>query len=288
MRPSVGARILIVEDTPHNLQLMTYLLETHKHTVIPADTGERGVELAQASRPDLVVMDLQLPGIDGYQALATLRSSPGLADVPVIAVTSFAMVGDRDRALGAGFDDYLTKPIDPQTFRQEINTHLPEHLRGSLPVPAEAEPARSADPAVPGPTGQRVADVLVLDDSLLNQTLLRSVLEPHGFRVRTAFTVEEAIAAAEDICPDLVLSDIHVGRQTGAALLAHIRSVPHLTIVPFAFITATTDWHDPQLSDGETHVIHRPIDPEALLNEVNALLDQRFDGRPSAISVSHG
>jgi two-component system cell cycle response regulator len=270
----MGAHILVVEDTPHNLQLMTYLLESHEHSVVAAETGEQGVELALAGRPDLIVMDLQLPGIDGYQALAALRSAPNLADIPVIAVTSFAMVGDRDRALNAGFDDYLTKPIDPESFREEINSHLPAQLRGALPAPVDEAPAQDTDPTTPG---LHAADILILDDSLINQTLLRSVLEPHGFRVRTAFTVEEAIAAAQDKRPDLVLSDVHVGRQTGADLLTHIRSVPVLTVVPFAFITATTDWQD-QLAEGTTRVIHRPIEPTDLLDEVNALLGHRTSG----------
>jgi CheY-like chemotaxis protein len=271
----MGARILVVEDTAHSLQLMTYLLETQDHTIVAAVTGEQGVELASTTRPDLVVMDLQLPGIDGFEALAALRSMPELDAVPVVAVTSFAMVDDRDRALNAGFDHYMTKPIDPETFTEEINTRLPERLRGSPAVPADAEPPPAVPAARATPDGRPAADILVLDDSLINQTLLRSMLEPHGYQVRTASTVEEAIAAAEDSQPDLVLSDVHVGRQNGAALLSYLRAVPILTLVPFAFITATTDWQDPSPAAGETRVIRRPIDPSALLGEVERLLNSR-------------
>ena len=128
------------------------------------------------------------------------------------------------------------------------------------------------DPPTPGPHGHDGADILVLDDSLINQTLLRSMLEPHGYHVRTAFTVEEAIAAAEDTRPDLVLSDVHVGRQSGTELLSHLRSVPVFTVVPFAFITATTDWQDPLLGAGATRIIQRPIEPADLLHEVQGLL----------------
>ena len=273
----MGARILIIEDTPHSMQLMTYLLEAYDHTVDGAATGERGIESARTSRPDLVVVDVQLPGIDGYQTLKALRSMPGLDGVPVVAVTAFAMVGDRERALGAGFDHYMTKPIDPETFTGEISARLPAHLRGSLPPPPGADPTSAPEPAVPAsaPDGRYGADILILDDSAINQTLLRSMLEPHGYHVRTAFTVEEAIAAAEDTPPDLVLSDVHVGRRSGAELLSRVRSVPTLTIVPFAFITATTDWQNPLLDDGSTRIIQRPIDPTALLDEVRALLNSR-------------
>ena len=268
---STGARILVVEDTAYSLQLMTYLLTAHEHTVIEAVTGEQAIELAAATAPDLVVMDLQLPGIDGFEALAALRSRPDRAAIPVIAVTSFAMVGDRDRALHAGFDHYMTKPIDPESFVEEINTRLPEELRGRGCPRAGAEPAAPPAPAA-GPNGHDGGDVLILDDSLINQTLLRSILEPHGYRVRTASDVGEAIAAATAARPDLVLSDVHVGRQSGVDLLARLRAVPVLTMVPFAFLSATTDWQDPVLGDGRTPFIRRPIEPSALLDEVRALM----------------
>jgi two-component system cell cycle response regulator len=273
MTPSgSGARILVVEDTPYSLQLMQYILQAHAHTVVPAVTGEEAVQLAQASCPDLVVMDLQLPGIDGYEALAALRATPSLAAVPVVAVTSFAMVGDRDRALGAGFDHYMTKPIDPETFAAEIGARLPQNLRGSAPVLDEDH---HGDTTEPESSGQYTVDVLALDDSPINQTLLRTVLEPHGYRVRTALTVEDAIAAVDAERPDLVLSDIHVGRQSGTELLSYLRGVPSLAVLPFAFVTSTADWQSPVLDGGAAPVINRPIEPAALLERVGALLHSK-------------
>ena len=272
MASGSGARILLVEDTPHSLQLMQYILEAHAHTVAAAITGEEAVQLAQASRPDLVVMDLQLPGIDGYQALAALHATPNLAAVPVVAVTSFAMVGDRDRALGAGFDHYMTKPIDPETFAAEIGARLPENLRGCPPVRDEGQDAAIAERQS---AGRYRAKVLALDDSPINQTLLRSVLEPHGYRVRTALTVDEAIAALEAERPDLVLSDIHLGQRSGTELLSYLRSVPTLAVLPFAFTTSTADWHTHLLDGGAAPVIRSPIEPAALLEKVSALLNNQ-------------
>jgi two-component system, cell cycle response regulator len=270
----MGARILLVEDTAYSLQLMTYLLSAHEHTVVEAVTGEQAIELASATPPDLVVMDLQLPGIDGYETLTALRSMSDLDGVPVVAVTSFAMVGDRDRALHAGFDHYMTKPIDPESFVEEINTRLPEALRGRDRPQPGMEPASAPEPAS-GPNGHYGADILILDDSLLNQTLLRSILEPHGYRVRTASSVSEAIAATDLVRPDLVLSDVHVGSESGVELLSHLRAVPMLTVVPFAFLSATTDWQNPILGDGKAPFIRRPIEPSDLLDEVRALLRDR-------------
>jgi len=192
--------------------------------------------------------------------------------VPVVAVTSFAMVGDRDRALGAGFDHYMTKPIDPVTFAAEIGAHLPENLRGSAPIREEDDESGTIEQ---DPGGRYTADVLALDDSPINQTLLRSVLEPHGYRVRTALTVEDAIAAVEDERPDLVLVDIRSGGQSGTELLSYLRGVPSLEVLPFAFLTSTADWQI-SLLDGETApVISGPIEPAALLERVGALLHSK-------------
>jgi CheY-like chemotaxis protein len=127
------ARILAIEDNPYNLELMTYLLVASGHTVLPAITGDSGVALVRAERPDLVVLDIQLPDTDGYEVLARLRADPELIGLRVVAVTAYAMVGERDRALLAGFDGYLSKPIEPTSFARTIDTYLPKALRGHEP-----------------------------------------------------------------------------------------------------------------------------------------------------------
>jgi CheY-like chemotaxis protein len=269
----MGARILVVEDTAFSMQFLVYLLTEYDHTVLEAVTGEQAIEVASATAPDLVLMDLQLPGIDGFETMTALRAIPGRAALPVIAVTSFAMVGDRDRALQAGFDHYLTKPIDPETFVEEINARLPAELRGQRRPACQPGRARAAEPA--GTHQHSGADILVLDDTAINRTLLRSILEPHGYRVRTTATVDEAIAAVDGDRPDLVVSDVHVRQQSGVGLLSHLRAVPSLAAVPFIFLSATTDWQDPVLADGRVPLLRSPIEPSVLLAEVEALLQAR-------------
>lgn len=128
------ARILAVEDNPDNLELMTYLLQASGHAVISAMTGESGIALARSEQPALVILDIQLPDTDGYQVLSQLRADPALASLRVVAVTAYAMVGDRDDALAAGFDGYLSKPIDPMSFGRTIDSYLPPSLRGHEPL----------------------------------------------------------------------------------------------------------------------------------------------------------
>ena len=121
----MGARILVIEDNAANLELATYLLSAFGHTPLTAADGEQGLAAARREKPDLIVCDVQLPGMDGYEVLKRLRAEPELACIPVVAVTSFAMVGDRNRALAAGFDGYVAKPIDPETFVSELEPFFP-------------------------------------------------------------------------------------------------------------------------------------------------------------------
>ena len=124
--------ILLIEDNEHNRYLVRFLLEQAGHRVRAAHDGYGGLAEARAAVPDLILLDIQLPGMDGYAVARALRAQPSLAEVPVIAVTSYAMVGDRERSLDAGCNGYIEKPIDPDTFVAELEQFL---------APA-AEPAR--------------------------------------------------------------------------------------------------------------------------------------------------
>ncbi len=118
-------RILMIEDNEQNRYLEMYLLKSRGHEVQAADDGPAGLERAAAERPDIILLDIQLPGMDGYAVARALRQMPGLAGVPIVAVTSYAMPGDREKALAAGCSGYLEKPIDPDTFVADIERHLP-------------------------------------------------------------------------------------------------------------------------------------------------------------------
>jgi CheY-like chemotaxis protein len=125
------ARILIIEDNEQNLYLATFILEKRGHRVVPARDGAEGVALARRMKPDLILLDIQLPGLDGYAVAEALRSDAALGSIPVIAVTSYAMAGDRARAMAAGCTGYIEKPIDPDTFADVVQAHLAPGARHS-------------------------------------------------------------------------------------------------------------------------------------------------------------
>ncbi len=119
-----GETILLVEDNPVNRRLAEFLLRSHGYQVREATTAQEAFELLKAERPHLILMDVQLPGMDGLEATKTLKNDPAMRDIPVVAVTSYAMKGDRENALAAGCVGYITKPIDKATFVQEVARHL--------------------------------------------------------------------------------------------------------------------------------------------------------------------
>lgn len=118
-------QILLIEDNEQNLYLITFMLEQHGYEVIQAMDGPGGLALANEHPPALILLDIQLPGMDGYAVARELRRNPLLNTIPIVAVTSYAMVGDREQALAAGCDGYIEKPINPETFVAEISRYLP-------------------------------------------------------------------------------------------------------------------------------------------------------------------
>ena len=114
------SRVLLIEDNDMNLELIKYLVEAAGHECMTAVDGIQGIELAQSDPPDLILLDIQLPKMDGYAVIKKLRQIEKLKMVPVIAVSSYAMVGDKDMAMTAGFNGYISKPINPMTFVKEV------------------------------------------------------------------------------------------------------------------------------------------------------------------------
>jgi two-component system cell cycle response regulator DivK len=116
--------ILVVEDNATNMELSTFLLESAGHTVVPATSAETGLTLALECRPDLILMDIQLPGMDGLQATALLKTNEATRGIPVIALTALAMKGDEERIRAAGCDGYVAKPLSYRDFLEVIRDQL--------------------------------------------------------------------------------------------------------------------------------------------------------------------
>ena len=119
-----SAKILVVEDSPLNMELVTDILEVHGYEVLQAREALTGIDIAVRNHPDLILMDVQLPGMDGLAAIKVLKGNTGTSTIPVVALTAHAMVGDREKAEAAGCNGYIVKPIDTRQFPKEIASFL--------------------------------------------------------------------------------------------------------------------------------------------------------------------
>lgn len=267
------ARILLIEDNPDNLDLMSYLLSAYGHAVTTAEDGESGIAAAQSSRPDLIACDIHLPGVDGYGVAKALKADASLASVPVIAVTALAMVGDRERILAAGFDGYITKPIDPQRVVNELDAFLPAELRGSKPDTGAGRSSAAAEAV-----RAKLAVVLVVDDAPTNRDLIYQTLTPYGYDVRLADSVPDAMRQLASLTPDLILSDLHMPGENGFNFIRRVKDDPRLAALPFLFISSSV-WgesdRETALALGVTRFLLRPIEPQRLIDEIARCLPAR-------------
>lgn len=266
----MSARILVIEDNPANIELMVYLLDASGYTTLKAGDGEQGLEVARRERPDLVVCDIQMPRMNGYEVARAMKADAMLRRIPLIAVTAFAMVGDRGKALDAGFDGYVTKPIDPVTFVTQLEAFLDPALRGARPSPA-GETVRAH--AAPRADGLRI---LVIDNDLTNLELAASVLGYAGYAVVTASDPEEALTIANRDPPALIISDVCMpAARSGFELIRKIKQEPRLKDIPYVFVTSTaTDERSRQegLALGAAQFLFRPLEAQVLLDVVDRCL----------------
>lgn len=130
----MSARILYIEDNQQNFYLVSYILRSKGHEVSWARDGREGLAAAAALKPDLVLLDIQLPVMDGYDVARAFRADPALAAIPIVALTSYAMAGDQQKALAAGCDGYIEKPLDPRLFADQVARYLPAVGKGGKAV----------------------------------------------------------------------------------------------------------------------------------------------------------
>ncbi|CAN7479885.1 response regulator [Massilia sp. LjRoot122] len=214
------ARILIIEDNPANVELMAFLLTAYGHTAVSAPDGLRGVAAARAAPPDLIACDVNLPGMNGFAVLATLKAEPGLAGVPVLAVTALAMAGDREKVLEAGFDGYISKPIEPESFVAELEAFLPSAAAAS---PSSPGPVPTSAPLAPIPAAQSAQPtILLVDDDPFMLAVLADMLGDEPVRVLSAASGPEALALLEREAVEVILCDQAMPGMSGTEVLAQV------------------------------------------------------------------
>ena len=264
------ARLLVIDDDPVNLDLMTYLLTAFGHTTLPVSGAQAALDILRAANVDLVLCDIQMPGIDGFELLRRINAE-GLCKAPVVGITALAMVGDREKVLGAGFDGYMAKPITPETFVKEVEHYLPADQHAA-PLPAVTVESSSSHPQPSARNGLRV---LVVDNEPANRQILRVLLDYSGYEVLMAESGNAALEIARRAQLDAIISDIHMPDGDGFALIENARRDPQLMHIPIIFVSATTPRpRDVQkgIELGASRFLLRPFEPEVLLDALNHIL----------------
>ena len=268
------AHILIIEDNKANLELMTYLLQAFGYVTQAVGNAMDALKSLEQHTPDLIICDVQMPQMDGYEFARRVKADEKCRDIPLVAVTALAMMDDRLKTRAAGFDGYLPKPISPETFVHEVETFLPPALRTGSVLQASAT-TTSATVRTTGPT------VLVVDNRQINLELATTILEHANYAVVTATGLHQALAVARDILPDLIVSDVCMDDGDGYTLIEAIKSDARLRDVPFMFLTSTmtnVSARERGLALGAARFLFRPLEPEQLLAEIQACLAENSTG----------
>jgi two-component system cell cycle response regulator len=252
---------------------VVYLLQAFGHEVNGAREGTEGIELARRDKPDLILLDIHMPKMDGYEVASRLRGDPDCRRIPIVAVTALAMVGDREKLLACGFDGYISKPIEPETFSARVQEYLGLPLRVPQAPPAAEKSGKEQRP----PTGSTVkrAALLFVDNTAANIHLAQSLLEPLGYEILTAASAREGIEMARRTRPDLIVSDVHMPQQDGYDFHSMVQGDPNLADIPFVFLSSSV-WSirekEKALARGALKFISRPIESEALVAELEDCL----------------
>lgn len=263
-KPAPRARILVVEDNPKNRKLIRSLLEIHHFEVLEAPDAETGIQIASSGSPDLILMDIQLPGMDGLQATKILKETPALRDIGIVALTSYAMEGDSQKARAAGCDGYLTKPIDTRKFIDHITPFLPPWARE----------AGAKDTVSENSTPFKL---LIVDDDPMNLKLLRAKLSKEYSRIMDAKDGLEALEKANESVPDLILLDIMMPGLDGFEVTRRLKNSPKTKDIPIILITAL-DGHNYKVMGyeaGADDFLNKPINTFELLTRVKSLLGMK-------------
>jgi CheY-like chemotaxis protein len=282
-------RILLVEDNEVNRSMLSRRLQQKGYEVVGVESGEQCLELATASPPDLILMDIGLPGIDGWETTRRLRTSTVTSGIPVIGLSAHAQATDREKSLAVGCVEFETKPVHLPALLEKIVAALGARQAADETSIFDANPPQD----VPGGTAVlRVADtvrptktvcpigrkrILVVEDTDANRVMLRRRLEKQGFEVGEAADGRAALELARRETFDLMLLDIMMPELDGYQVLGELKADPNTAALPVIMISALDEMASVVrcIEAGAEDYLTKPYDPVLLQARINACLDKR-------------
>ena len=294
------AKILLVEDNELNRDMLNRRLQRRGYEVVLAVDGAEAVLMATSARPDLILMDMSLPVMDGWEATRTIKADKNTSAIPVIALTAHAMVGDRERALASGCDDYDTKPVEIRHLLHKIETLLASHSPANTSAKTEVSKAQIEQPIIPEVLHQQTLSaikkatspiqikqlqqgasaelltgkLLVVDDNEENRDMLSRRLERKGYSVIVADSGEAALEIVQQDNINLVLLDVMMPGISGFETLKRIRQTHSPSRLPVVMVTARNREDDTvqAFALGANDYITKPIDFAIAIARIQAQL----------------
>lgn len=278
------ARILAVDDEPQNLELIEAMLLPSGYEVFLAGGGDEALAIARERMPDLAILDLMMPGMSGFEVCARLKTDPQTGGIPVLFVTALNQISDKERALAAGGDDFLTKPFQRAELLARVEAllkvrHLNRDLDRALAYLYELELARHTKqprkPAAPAAPPPGAGAILVVDDELLARQLFTDVLREAGYVTHEAENGPQALEIARRETLDVVLLDIMMPGMSGLEVLAKLGELTPDSPVIIVTANPTSENAIAALRLGAFDFIVKGFKNELLLTTVTRALDRR-------------
>lgn len=253
-------KVLVVEDNPLNLKLVRTLLQLGKFQIIEAETAQEGIDLAKETIPDLILMDIQLPDMDGLSAVRVIRQAETTRHIPIVALTAYAMQGDEEKALNAGCIGYMTKPLETKRFLSIINGYMNQDGKEHSDDQSQIRDHRHR--------------ILIADDEPLDVKLLKASLSCEGYKVFSAHDGPEALEQVEAIQPDLILLDILMPTLDGYEVTRRLKASAKTRDIPIILITSLTGIDDKSkgMQAGADEFLNKPVNTTELLARVKSLI----------------
>jgi len=240
------AKILIVEDNYMNLEIAKELLERASHEIIAAENGEEGIRLAQSENPDLILMDLSLPEMDGLSTTMLIKNYPLTENIPVVAFTALVMNADRENAIKAGCDGFIAKPIEVSTFVSTVEGYIKQNK----PITSVNQEITTSEQKAEeilfqeNQTQNNLHNILIVDDNPMNTELLKETLDQIGQDSIIAYSAKKALEIIITEKFDLILLDIMMPEINGFELAQELRNNPKTADIPIIFISALAEISD--------------------------------------------
>ncbi|MDY7036811.1 MAG: response regulator [Thermodesulfobacteriota bacterium] len=250
--------ILIVEDDELNMKLLKGLLSLDRYHVLEAVNAEIAMDLIQEHKPDLILMDIQLPGIDGLSATQIIKGNPEFKDISIVALTSFAMQGDEEKAFSAGCNGYITKPIETRSFLDQISQFFTNS---------------QIEEKSPNEKGSRPR-ILIVDDEPRNIKLLSAQIPADKYEIIKAYDGIEALEKTKKALPDLILLDIMMHKMNGYELTSSLKNDPKTAHIPIILITALDDSESRAkgLEAGAEEFLSKPVNSVEIMTRIESML----------------